>query len=97
MPTSKTSKFTAYSIDGFTGEDQKRLADCFNRLVNQNVCCVLSNSNTPTTMDLYGHHDIMELMGSRVVGGPAAYRKPAKEIIVSGGWKSETSSCTITT
>jgi DNA adenine methylase len=82
MPASKTSKFTAYSIDGFTEDDHKRLAACFDGLVERKVCCVLSNSFTPMTIELYSKHNILELMGARVVGGPAAYRKPAKEIIV---------------
>lgn len=88
MPVSKTSKFTAYSMNGFTEADQRRLAACFERLVEKGVCCILSNSFAPLVIELYGKHEPTELMGARVVGGPASYRKPAKEIVV-GGWKPE--------
>lgn len=88
MPVSKTSKFTAYNTDGFTEDDQRRLAACFEHLVDRGVCCVLSNSFAPLVVELYGKHNPTELMGARVVGGPASYRKPAKEIVV-GGWKPE--------
>ena len=84
IPTSKTSKFTSYNKTGFLEDDHRRLAREFNRLVDSGVCCVLSNSHHPLALELYGQYDMIELMGARVVGGPASYRKPAKEIIVSG-------------
>jgi DNA adenine methylase len=83
LPISTTSKFTAYNTNGFSVEDHKRLAACFARLTNAGICCVLSNSYAPLTMELYGKYNVTEHMGARVVGGPSAYRKPVKEIIVS--------------
>lgn len=85
LPTSETSKFTAYNTGGFLPDDHRRLAACFERLVGEGVCCVLSNSYAPLTIELFGKHQMTEHMGARVVGGPAEYRKPAREIIVSGG------------
>jgi len=87
IPTSATSKFTAYNMTGFTEADHRRLAACFDNLTKANVCCVLSNSHAPLALELYSKYDVFELMGARVVGGPAAYRKPVKEILVSAGWK----------
>ena len=83
IPVSDTSKFTAYNKTGFTEEDHRRLATCFKQLVGSGVCCILSNSHAPLAIELYGQYDMLKLMGSRVVGGPASYRKPAKEIIVT--------------
>jgi DNA adenine methylase len=87
MPVSKTSKFTSYTVDGFTEADQRRLAACFDKLVSKNICTVLSNSYTPLIMELYGKYKPTELMGARVVGGPASYRKPSAEIVCSAGLK----------
>ncbi|MGH9918010.1 MAG: DNA adenine methylase, partial [Nitrososphaerales archaeon] len=84
QPISKTSKFTGYNKTGFIDDDQRRLAACFEQLVESGVCCVLSNSYAPLTMELYAKHTITEHMGARSIGGPASYRKPKKEIIVSG-------------
>jgi DNA adenine methylase len=89
IPTSKTSKFTSYNMLGFTEEDHRRLAECFNKLVESGVSVSLSNSFAPLALELYGQYEILELMGGRSVGGPASYRKPAKEIIVYGRKRTE--------
>lgn len=89
VPTSKTSKFTAYSMAGFTEADHRRLAACFSKLSSEGVCCVLSNSFAPLAVELYEKYGITEVMGARSVGGPASYRKPKKEIVVSAGWEPE--------
>ena len=89
IPTSKTAKFTSYNMKGFVEEDHRRLAECFGRLIQSGVCCILSNSYAPLAIELYGKYEVLELMGSRSVGGPASYRKPAKEIIVFGSKKVE--------
>jgi DNA adenine methylase len=86
IPTSKTSKFTSYNMLGFTEADHRRLAECFSNLAKAGICVILSNSYAPLALELYGQYEILELMGGRSVGGPASYRKPAKEIIVYG-WK----------
>ncbi len=85
LPLSDTAKFTAYNTGGFLLEVHRRLSLLFHQLSQAGVCCILSNSYTPITLDLYKGHEIMELMGPRNVGGPAEYRKPVKEIIVFGG------------
>lgn len=85
LPLSDTAKFTAYNTGGFLLSDHQRLAALFRRLSDAGVCCILSNSYAPITLDLYKDFEIMELMGPRNVGGPAEYRKPVKEIIVFGG------------
>ena len=45
MPLSETSAFTSYHADDFTLEDQKRLADIFDKLTNREVKVLLSNSH----------------------------------------------------
>jgi DNA adenine methylase len=88
VPTSKTSKFTSYTMRGFDEADHRRLAECFDKLSGQGVCCVLSNSFAPLVIELYDKYGMTKLMGARSIGGPASYRKPAEEIVVSAGWTS---------
>jgi DNA adenine methylase len=89
VPISATAKFTAYNMRGFTEADHRRLGALFDRIASGGICCVLSNSYAPLALELYEKYGITELMGSRSVGGPASYRKPKKEIVVSAGWKPE--------
>lgn len=84
IPLSKTSSFTAYNGKRFGREDHVRLAEEFKRLWEAGIPAVLSNSSAPLALELYEGFERTELMGSRSVGGPASYRKPAKEIIVYG-------------
>lgn len=87
VPISETSKFTSYNMRGFDEADHRRLAECFGNLSGRGVCCVLSNSFAPLVVELYDKYGMQKLMGARSIGGPASYRKPVKEIIVSAGWK----------
>ena len=91
IPVSKTSKFTSYTIGGFTQKDHERLAECFKVHGNQGVRVVLSNSVAPLALKLYDEFDMDIHLGSRSIGGPASYREPAKEILVFHGPKSASS------
>lgn len=84
LPVSATSNFTEYNEGGFGADDHRRLARKFVELWEAGIPVVLSNSAAPLAMSLYDGFERIELMGSRSVGGPAEYRKPAKEIIVFG-------------
>jgi len=83
IPLSKTSNFTSYNSDGFNENDHRRLAESFDKLIERKVCCVLSNSYTPLTLELYGKHDVFELIGARSIGGPATSRVSVKEVLIS--------------
>lgn len=58
IPTSTTASFTAYTPDGFTMKDQRRLRDCLVHLREQNTRFILSNSDTPETRRLYEGFDM---------------------------------------
>jgi DNA adenine methylase len=53
VPLSVTSSFTAYTRDGFTLEDQKRLRNTARALKSKGVRVLLSNSSSPVVYDLY--------------------------------------------
>ena len=52
-PLNVTSSFTSYAQDGFTADDQRRLAELFRTLASRGVHCLLSNSTAPLIVDLY--------------------------------------------
>ena len=85
IPSSKTSKFTSYTKEKFIEEDHVRLAQVFKLMGDRGCRVVLSNSDTLLTQKLYGQYDMDSYLGSRSVGGPVAYRKSAKEILVFHG------------
>lgn len=53
VPVSKTALFTGYTADGFTGEDQERLAERARRLKETGVHVLLTNSDAPLVRNLY--------------------------------------------
>lgn len=81
-PLSGTSKFVSYTEGGFGLEEHTRLSIVFRQLADKGVTAILSNSFCPTTVSLYRDFEILELTGSRNVGGPADYRQPVREIMV---------------
>lgn len=88
MPVSETSKFTGYTTSGFSLEDHERLARVFTKLGADNIRVVLSNSVAPKALRLYKDFDMDTVIGSRSIGGPADFRKPAGEIVVFSGPRS---------
>lgn len=53
VPLSKTSQFTSYTKEDFTGEDQRRLARLTEALDQKGVRVILSNSETPLIRSLF--------------------------------------------
>lgn len=81
-PISNTSNFTRYTNNGFEYEDHVNLASEFARLANLGASVILSNSLCDVTRELYKDYRIIELNGTRNVGGPASSRKSVTEILV---------------
>lgn len=88
LPVSDTSKFTSYTESGFSLEDHERLANVFEKLGRRAVRCVLSNSVAKDAKRLYADYDSDLFVGTRSIGGPAEFRKPAGEMIVFHGPRS---------
>jgi len=89
LPISATSKFTAYTELGFGLEDHEKLAGLFQHIGKKGVRCVLSNSAAKKAIELYSDFDMDKFIGTRSVGGPVDFRKPAGEIIVFNGPKTK--------
>lgn len=83
MPVSATSDFTSYTVDGFTGDDQTRLARFALKLKSRGVYVMLSNSIAAKT--LYEHYGfkVDVVSARRNVNSKASKRGAVEEIIVT--------------
>jgi DNA adenine methylase len=78
----QTNSFTAYSSVGFNLEDQIQLRDLAWGLKSRGVPIVLSNSDTPTTRELYKKFSIKTVEVARRVGATASSRKKVNEVVI---------------
>ena len=83
VPLSKTSNFTAYDRHAFGLDDQRRLASAFRDLALRGVPAVLSNSDTPTTRELYGEFRFRAVPVARPINSRPSGRGPVGELLVS--------------
>lgn len=74
--------FDTYQSGGFSEEDHKRLAALFLVLTEQNVNCMLTNSNTDFIKDLYSNFNIDTVSVKRHINSDATNRV-GEEIIVT--------------
>jgi DNA adenine methylase len=82
VPLSATSNFASYTSNGFSIEDQQRLAGCFKALSEKGVTCLLSNSDTPVVRSLYEGYDIRSVRAKRAINSKATGRGAVGEVIV---------------
>jgi DNA adenine methylase len=81
-PVSKSSNFTGYVQGGFTIEDQIRLRDECNRLNDNGIKFMLSNSDSPIIKDLYKDYDIIYVKAIRSINSNATKRGEINEVII---------------
>jgi len=82
-PLSPTSSFTSYTEDGFSYEDQKRLAQAFRELDARGCLVMLSNSCAEAVLELYRGYRIEKLLAKRAINSQVAGRGPVPEIVVT--------------
>lgn len=84
IPTSTTASFTAYTPDGFTMEDQRRLRDSLIRLREQGTRFILSNSDTSETHRLYKGFNIRTIGVNRGIKPKSDIKKhqPTQELLI---------------
>ncbi|AJM72066.1 DNA methyltransferase [Mycoplasma yeatsii GM274B] len=74
--------FTSYNKDGFSKQDQIRLADLFKELDKKNVKVMLSNHDTKFIRELYKGFEIIEVEARRNINSNALKRGNVKEVII---------------
>jgi DNA adenine methylase len=83
VPLSKTAAFTAYGKDGFTAEDQERLADELFAMKKRGVLAMLSNADTKATRALYKGLCIHVVRVPRLINSDPTKRGGTDELIVT--------------
>ena len=84
-PVGKYSDFKRYTKEFFYHEDQVRLKEEFDRLVNIGCKVVLTNSDHEVILDLYSDYQIDIIETRRMISSNSKTRK-GKDIIVVGGY-----------
>jgi DNA adenine methylase len=82
-PISKTANFTDYNSNGFTFDDQKRLANVFAKLSKKGVQLMLSNSKVSEIEDLFVGCTIDTVEAKRFINCNGERRNGTWEIIVT--------------
>lgn len=85
-PVGKYSDFKRYTKEFFYHEDQVRLKEEFDRLVNIGCKVVLTNSDHEVILDLYSDYRIKIKETRRMISSNSKTRK-GKDIIVVGGYE----------
>ncbi|WAI01354.1 DNA adenine methylase [Methanogenium organophilum] len=83
MPLSDTAHFTNYTSNGFSYDDQVRLAETYKRLAEKGVSVMLSNSDAPAIHELYGDFNISVIRANRSINSDASKRTGVTEVIVT--------------
>ncbi len=84
VPLTASSNFTSYTADGFTLQDQYRLALLFRELFDKGVAAVLSNSDTPVVRALFAGFELVEVQVNRHISVKGETRGAVGELIVVG-------------
>jgi len=86
VPVSKTANFSGYTADGFTKEDQERLAERARRLKEMGAHVILTNSDAPLVRELYPEPfwkvDRIEVRGD-ALNTDGAKRGKVGELVIS--------------
>jgi len=81
-PLSKTSKFTAYSRDRFTADQQTELKTIIHQLAARQVSVLASNSDCPFIRELYADFAIKTITAARSINSKASKRAKITEVLV---------------
>ncbi len=83
QPLSATSRFTAYTGEEFTDEDQRHLRDVFATLARRGVHTLLSNSDSALVRKLYSDFHISTVRARRSINTNPAKRGTIPELVIT--------------
>lgn len=81
IPLSDTANFTNYSTDGFSHQEQIKVAEIAEELSKRGVKVIISNHDVPVARELYKNATIYSIQVSRTIAAKGGSRKKASEII----------------
>jgi DNA adenine methylase len=82
-PLSLTSSFTSYTSNGFSSDDQHRLAATYRTLDSRGCLLMLSNSSAPLIYDLYSGFHIHEISARRAINSKPDGRGAITELLIT--------------
>jgi DNA adenine methylase len=83
VPLSATSYFTAYTANGFSGDDQRRLRDLALKLKQRGVRVLISNSSAAAELYKTNDFSLRRVLASRQVNSKADRRGKIAELLIS--------------
>jgi DNA adenine methylase len=83
FPIVKGKSFTTYTKDIFLEDEQKKLADVFNKLSERGCLCMLSNSDTEFIRKLYSKFKINVVRAKRMINSNPEGRGEINELVVT--------------
>ncbi len=81
-PLSNGNNFTGYVQGGWTFKDQIRLKNNCDKLNQNGIKFMLSNSSSEFIIDLYKEYNIKRIMANRLVNSDASKRGEVEELII---------------
>ena len=81
-PLNATSNFTSYDSNCFLEEEQFRLFETFDKLAQQGVKVVESNSDTKFIKELYKNYDIQIVNANRFINSKSSGRGKINEVLI---------------
>nr|WP_196240484.1 DNA adenine methylase [Jejubacter calystegiae] len=81
IPVTPTASFTQYHTDGFTQDDQWRLAHELKKVAAAGIPVIASNSNTTQALSLYSSFQVRELSSQRSIGAARGGISTVNEIL----------------
>jgi DNA adenine methylase len=82
QPITPTANFTSYTSSSFGEQEQRALAAQFAELTERGVSCMLSNSDTPLTRELYADFNLEFIDAPRAISRDPSKRRSVVEILV---------------
>lgn len=83
IPINQTSSFTSYQSEGFSLEDQKRLASLLLTLKKKHIKAMCSNSDTKITREIFSKSNIRQINAPRMVSAKSSGRGMIKELVIT--------------
>ena len=80
---SDTSTFNSYTEDGFSKDEQRRLAKVFKELDEKGVKVMLSNHNTTLIKELYKDYNFYVIEAKRSINSNGKKRGKVEEVIIT--------------
>lgn len=85
VPLNVTAKFTNYTKDGFSFDDQKALTAEASAAAQRGARVVLSNHDLPVVREMYSEFEITSLKAKRSISRKGSSRKPVGEVLAVAG------------